>query len=486
MKYAYPEYGIDFTREMLQQCCDVAVRLVAEEGLLVRHEKFLDAVRGKPGVTVDGQRVRFDRPHVENALERAIEKTRRSRQERAPRDPHNQDREWVVETGSFSIAFLDPVTNEVRDATCEDLRACIRLVNAYGLGGYYPCVPQDVPPLMRVLSVFKICWENSDKIRPWDYSDIRQVPFLYEMHRVMGKPFPINICVTQPLAVDEYTLDYFLSMYDTWRKNGDVFITVGDYPMLGISKPVTSTGCFTMTLADFLAVHMLFKAFDPEIEVGVSGNAGQPTDLRAACWAWGSPRGHLYRYLNDRLWAVLCGADDGVYLPGVAHFESSSSATDQQAALEKMAIGLEAAFHGVRFFRGAGSLCVDDLYSPTQFVIDLEIFRYIRETVEAFNGHPDILALDGLYEVCRDCVRGDDEFISHPDTVARFRNIVPSFGMIRREKLRAWLAHREILADRARDEAIERMDRPNDFHLPDDKQKELDRIYARAEKDLAG
>ena len=91
-----------------------------------------------------------------------------------------------------------------------------------------------------------------------------------------------------------------------------------------------------------------------------------------------------------------------------------------------------------------------------------------------------------LYEVCRDCVRGDDQFISHPDTVARFRNVLPSCGLVRREKLRSWLAHKELLVDRAREEAIERMKTPQPFHLPEDKQKELDRIYCRAEESLAG
>ena len=252
-----------------------------------------------------------------------------------------------------------------------------------------------------------------------------------------------------------------------------------------LGKPITSTGCFTITLANRLALHLLFKSFDPEVEVAVSASAGQATDLRSACWAWGSPRGHLYRYLDARMWPVLCDVEVKGYLPSVIHLESSSCAVDTQGAMEKTASGFLAALHGVRFFRGAGSLCVDDLYSPVQFVIDLEIVRYIRETIESFDPHPDVLATDGLYEVCRDCVRGDEDFISHPDTVTRFRNILPSLGLIHREKLRSWLSHKELLIDRAREEAIKRMNCPQTFHLPDDKQKELDRIYRRAEKTLA-
>ena len=483
MEYVYPRYGIDFTRETLDECRRAAVRLVSEEGMVVRHERFLDGIRGKPGVTIDSCRVRFDRSLIETTLDETIEKERKRLEGKPPRDP-NADL-WVVDTGGYSIAVIDPADDEVRPATQDDLRAFVRMVDSYELGGSYPVAPQDVPPLMRALAVFKICWETSARVRPWDYMDIRQIPFLYEMHRVMEKPFPIHICVPQPLGVDEHTLEYFVSMYDAWKKNGDCFLTAGDYPMLGVSKPITSTGCFTIMLANRLALHLLFKAFDPEVELGISASAGQATDLRSACWAWGSPRGHLYRYLDSRIWPRFCGVDPEMYAPTTVLLESSSCAADAQAAMEKMATCLLAALQGVRHFRGAGSLCVDDLYSPVQFVIDVEIVRYIREMIESFDPHADVLAADGLYEVCRDCVRGDEEFISHPDTVRRFRNILPSLGLIRREKLRSWLSHKELLVDRAREEAIERMNRPQTFHLPDDKQKELDRIYRRAEEDLA-
>ena len=73
MDYLYPTYKSDFTPDMLRECCAVAVRLVAEEGMVVRHDAFLDAIRGKPGVTIDGARVRFDKSLVESALEVAID-----------------------------------------------------------------------------------------------------------------------------------------------------------------------------------------------------------------------------------------------------------------------------------------------------------------------------------------------------------------------------------------------------------------------------
>jgi trimethylamine:corrinoid methyltransferase-like protein len=382
---------------------------------------------------------------------------------------------------------LDAETDEVRPATCQDLRDLIRLVNSYGLGGNYPVMPQDLPPLMRALACFKICWETSDNIRPFDYQHIRQTRYIYEMHQVMGQPFTITLCVPQPLRIDEKDLDIFLSFYPEWKRGADLNFWILDYPMLGITKPITSTGCLAMQMANMFGVRTLFHLFDEELELPVGFSGGLPTDLRNVCWAWGHPRQHLYAFLNSRILAQLCGLDPPQYVRGGTLLESSSSAVDAQAALEKMGIAMVAALQGVRHFSGAGSLCVDDLFSGVQFVIDLEIVRYVQETVESFHPPSDLVSTDGLYEMLRDVSLEKDEFLSHPDTVAKFRSLLPSSDRIRREKLRSWLTHRSLLKDRAREECIERIrGTEQKFHLPDEQQRELDRIYREAEADLAG
>ena len=165
---------------------------------------------------------------------------------------------------------------------------------------------------------------------------------------------------------------------------------------------------------------------------------------------------------------------------------TSSAAVDEQAAMEKMACGLLGAMQGARSFGYAGVLCVDDLYSGVQLVIDIEMVSYIRETIEAFDPHPDIINMEGLYEECRDVALGLDTFISHPNTVKRFRNVMPSAERIVREKLNSWLHHCTTLKDRAREEARERIRTFEPYELADEKQRELDRIYARAWAELGG
>jgi len=481
MEYAYPTYEIDLTPQLMEQSCDTAVRLLDEVGFVVANERFLKHVRGKPGLRIDGDRVYFNPALTREYLDRFI--TAQASKHQPATEPVPAS-DWQVQINGYSMNVLDMETDEIRPATRQDLRDLIKLANSFGIGGYYPCMPQDLPPMMRAIACFKICWEMSENIQPYDYQHPAQIPYIYEMHQVMGRRFDITLVVPSTLCVDPATLDMVLDYYADWKNNGDINFNVLDYGMVGITKPITVIGCATMILAETLALHILLNLFDSALELPVSLHGGSPTDLRNACWAFGSPRGHLFRYLNSRTRAHLFGYEPQVYRSGRVLLETSSSAVDEQAAMEKMACGLLGAMQGARTFGYAGVLCVDDLFSGVQFVIDVEIVSYIREMIEAFNPHPDIINAEGLYEECRDVGLGKDTFISHPNTVKRLRNIVPSSERIVREKLSSWLQHRTTLKDRARQEAMERIQTAEAYHLPADKQQELDRIYAAAEAEF--
>lgn len=479
MKYACPDYGVDFTDEMASQCCDIAVRLLDEVGFVVRHEEFLAQIKDRPGIRIKGDRVHFDPELTQRCIEKHFPR------DAAPPPARNEpSKEWQVTTAGFSRWLIDIETDEYRTATRQDLRDLIKLVNSFGVGGSYPVMPQDVPPMMRAINCFKICWEMSDNMRPYDYQQPEEARFIYEMHRVMGKTFDLTLCVPTTMTIDPKDVAVFLEFYPHLKKNRDIRFAVLDYGMLGLTAPVTATGCATITLTHRLAINMLFQLFDPEIQIPVGVGCGRPTDLRNTCWAFGSPRVHLFQFLNSRIQPALRRRDPGLYAPGSVLLETGSAAVDEQAALEKMAIGLLGALQGARTFGYAGVLCVDDVYSGVQFVIDVEMVNYIRETVEAFNPHPDIFNMDGLYDECRDVALGRDTFLSHPNTAGRFRNIIPSPDLIVREKLPTWLEHRKVIKERAREIALDRIRTFEPYHLSEDKQKELDKIYARAEAEL--
>ena len=483
MEYSYPQYDVDFTPEVLSTARDVAQRLLDEVGLKVGHEKFIEPIRKHPGVRVDGGRVHLSRDLTDRHFDAYIESNRK-RLEKEP--PPEDDPPWSLSCGGFSICVIDIETDQVRDATKQDLRDLIRLCHSFGIGGSYPCTPQDVPPLMRALACFKICWEESDRIRPFDYLDVRQTPFLHEMHKVMGTPFIVNVNIPHSMTISEHDLDTFLRYYPIWKRAPEEisWYVICDYPMLGISKPITSSGAIACYLSQSFGAHILFNLFDPELKIQPRLSPGFPVDLQNMCWSWGSPRQHLYEFLNARVLPAFCGLDVRKYSAESAFMTSSSCAVDTRAGMEKMATSLVAAMQGARSFGGAGNLAVDDLFSGVQLAVDVEIFEYIKELIESFHPHPDILTTENLYEVLHDVATGDEEFYSHMDTATKVRNLLPVSKRRPSEKLRSWMIHKQNMKDRIRDECLQRIRDQEPFVLEEDKRRELEKIYLEAERKL--
>lgn len=483
MQYRYPEYKVDLTPNTLAVCRDLGQRLLEEVGLEIQHEEFVNAVRGHTGVRVSGDRVYLSRALTDRYFEDYIAENRR-KLESAPPPP--ADMPWSLSCNGFSIAVIDIETDEVRPATCRDLHDLIKLYHSLGLSGSYPVTPQDVPPLMRALACFKICWQDSDRVRPFDYMHVRQLPYLHEMHRVMQEPLAITINVTKAMGVSEHDLDVFMRYYPCWKRNRKEisWYSLCDYAQLGISKPITSTGCLASYLSQSFGLHILFRLFDPELFIAPRLSPGMPTDLRQMSWAFGSPRMHLYSFLAERAMPALCGLTPDLYAPASGCMWTGSCSIDARSGMEKMATTLTAALQGARSFSGAGNLAIDDLFSGVQLILDVEIFEYVKELIEAFDPSPDLLTTEGVYEVLRDVGLRREEFYSHPDTAGKVRSLLPASDRRPHEKLRAWMVHRQDMKDRLRQEALDRVRQQEPFVLESERYEALERIYKKAETEL--
>jgi len=484
MKYRYPEYEVDLSPETLTECRDIAQRLLEDVGLRAPNEKFIETIAKHDGVRVDGDRVRLSRKLTDPYYDQYIADNRKRLLDA---EPPAKDAPWQLSCNGFSIAVIDIDTNKVRPATTADLHDLIKLYHSFDVSGCYPVTPQDIPPMMRALACFKICWQDSDRVRPFDYMNIEQTPYMYDMYQVVGKPFIININVTECFTISQHDLDIFMRYYPQFKRDPSTiaWYTICDYAMLGVTKPISSTGCIACNLTQSFGTHILFRLFDPEVQMNPPLSAGMPVDLQQMCWAFGNPRTHLYNYLTSRVMPALCGLSPDEYAPAGGMMWTGSCAVDARSGMEKMASTLTAAMQGARSFGGAGNLAIDDLFSATQLALDVEIFEYVKELFEAFKPHPDIITTQGLYDVMRDCGLGEDQYYSHMDTATKVRNLLPVSPRRPCEKLRAWMMHEQNLADRLRDEVKQRIAEQPAWRIDEDKYQALEAIYARAEKDLA-
>ena len=62
--------------------------------------------------------------------------------------------------------------------------------------------------------------------------------------KVMGKPFVVNVNVPHAMTVSEHDIETFMQYYPAWKRNHDEisWYSICDYPMLGVNKPITSSG----------------------------------------------------------------------------------------------------------------------------------------------------------------------------------------------------------------------------------------------------
>jgi trimethylamine:corrinoid methyltransferase-like protein len=168
--------------------------------------------------------------------------------------------------------------------------------------------------------------------------------------------------------------------------------------------------------------------------------------------------------------------------PKPGHFlQSNAKRCDAQAILERTAYLLTLALAGERrFCLGAGQLSMDEVFSPALFVIDQEIARFISHLLKgvAWDDTPGRAATtiaEGLAE---------GEFLSHPSTLAVFRELHQS-ELFRRMSLNKWRADgartvEELALERARE-----LIAAHDFKLSAGAQGEVDRVYREAEAYVA-
>lgn len=485
----YPQYEIDFDLKTMEMIFDLTERLLTETGLDVTCDSFLNRIKGKKGFVFSGKRLCFDRELVKTHIQEQISKAAQSYKDRAGNGKKIQaPAEWKISAGGFSMDVIDLDTEEIRPATTKDLAELTRLADSYGMSGPNIVQPQDVPPMMRDIAACRGSFENGKHFITSCHSHQDQTPYLIDMFKVVNKTFPVKIITVPPLRLAPENLEEFLYVYDNHFDDieaGRITISPMIYNAPGVSGPITVAGNMALAFAERVGAHILLDIFDERINLPVGAGGTGPTDMRYANYAFGSPRTHSFAYLGTRWNEHFAGFINESYQAGSAVLWTSACRQDEQAGLEKMACALTGALQGARSFGGAGNLCVDDLFSGVQLVLDVEIVNYIRELVESFRPDKAIVSMEGIYEAILDVVHGKDIFLSHETTVKAFRKITPSSDIFHREKLRSWLAHRTIAKDRAREIAKSRI-KNHDFRLADSQLQELKWIYMQADKDLAG
>jgi len=103
-----------------------------------------------------------------------------------------------------------------------------------------------------------------------------------------------------------------------------------------------------------------------------------PFDLRAGAQVFGSPENMLFQMLRNDLNRFYGWPWD----PSFGNIHVMSKLPDAQSGADKAAIMALGAFLGARGFGSAGTLSLDDIFSPVQLLVDCEIRDWVQRAIQ--------------------------------------------------------------------------------------------------------
>jgi trimethylamine:corrinoid methyltransferase-like protein len=205
-----------------------------------------------------------------------------------------------------------------------------------------------------------------------------------------------------------------------------------------------------------------------EFSVGVF-----PFDLRTMTMVFGTPENLLLRLACADLNAFY-GHDASGSL-GLGEIYCMAKLPDAQAAAEKASLMTTAALLGERWFSGAGALCMDDLFSPVQLLIDCEIRDHAQRLIAGLEVEDE--PTDWVQMICQGCQEG---FAGLESTASRFRQLSWFPRLFDRRPFGAWLQQQgPDIVERARALCQQSL-LQYDFELDASRRNELEHLWEAA------
>lgn len=454
-----PQLNRPWSTSDLESIMNDALRVLQEIGIHSEHPILREGLQAWGGARLKGERILFDVDHV-----LAIYADQRN--ELATTAP-GQDR-FSLDGCWACLAYCDPETLEIRPATSDDVIQMVRLWDARGIQGVVPVQPGDVPPAMVTLAAERIALQHSRHLGgQLTVTDPEEVKFLIEMNIAAERRYTLmeEIAIS-PLRFNDHGFDTAIRFAD--NEHVDVRLT-GAIPMAGVTCPLDPRSAMAQTVAERLALNVVCHVFGFPYSLAIRV---EPFDFQYDMIVFGSPEWCLYHSLANQMSRFISGR-----INRSARFRSTAKRPNAQAACERTASALWQALHGGRQFGGVGQLSVDEVFSPQQAVLDREILHYVERVIRGIDTGP---SADTVALIQEGTTAGN--FIATWDTATRYRDMYHFPDIFRHWNLNRWRAEGSpALLDEAWQRAQQEIAR-SDFHLPEDRAREVDAIYARAKR----
>jgi len=400
---------------------DAMLKILDEIGLECAHAKTVEVVTTGEGVRYEGGRLRFSPDLVNMTIKQA--------RLAGKQWPKTERVKVTAPWNCFNVIDLE--TDAVRASTAADCVAMLKLVASFNEGGPPPVYPCDLDARLQVLWTEKLCLE----IAPgFGGALVEHSPeamrWIGEMYAATGRRYDVGYqYVVSPLRLDHAVLELYWLFRDDPQVG--VHLSLCPIPVGGLTAPLTTSGLLAQSLAESfggLIVAQRLGAADPDTLPALRVDFGDMRDLTVA---YSLPENVMLQVLLRDVAEHFAGyRKDDIYL------DTNAKRADGFAAADRMAYLLLLGLAGFRhFFMGAGQMSMDEIFSPAQFIIDMELGRYVQQILDGitWSGDPASIAADvatGLAE---------GSFLTLPSTLAMLPELFDSL-LFRRSNVGQWRA----------------------------------------------
>jgi trimethylamine---corrinoid protein Co-methyltransferase len=457
------------SRDEVERIHHGSLEVLSETGMTVVHERSLIILQ-EGGCQVDREtrRVRFPTPLVEWAIAQCPHTF--SVRSRNPELTLNLGGDTVYFASFPGFTWLDPDTQERREATVDECAMLVRLCDALPMV-HTLCQPVahlgDRPPQVELEWVHATELRNTDKtIMGTAFGGSSK--WLVQMVEAADQQTLGGICISSPLAIPA---DQAQGILDYAESGNPQLILSG--PSKGATGPATMAGTLVLQNAEILGGTVLAQLASPGCGVMYMGYS-TPMDMRYGTMASGAAEVGIMAVATAQL-SRMYGMPSGVFFP-----MTDAKIPDPQAVFEKHLQTYLCATAGVNYIMPLGGLDNEGTHSPVQMVIDNEVCRMVARVLEGIKVDDDHLAIDVIKQVGPP----PGNYLKTRHTRTHWQEEYLLSDVIVRENYKAWVdGGRQGILERAASVARHLMDTHQPNPLPAEADSEITKILVAAEKE---
>jgi trimethylamine--corrinoid protein Co-methyltransferase len=462
------DYGLKggLNPEQIRTMHEKAMWLIETSGIQVPHEGVRKLLAGYKGVRVEKDMVRFQPAVVLEALKAARYDV-----------PEYAKTGWVMSAGAHQTNCYGLDSGSLRLPTTQDLIDFLKLGDALDTVGSSPVIPMDVPVHLQHILMHKLAYEHTryrcnDIYEHMDKPSYECAMYVREMAQAADKRFAFGIWMISPKSFDEKNLEVAYRLRDL-----GIPMWVATMPQAGVTAPITILGTVLQSMFEIFAGLTVLHLMNPKGNNYISpadAFEANTFDMKYTTFVYGS-----VEYIQHSLHQIALCRHYGIPII-VKSLLTTAKEPDAHAAAEMGIHTFITALTGARAFRCGGLLSTGEVYSGEWVVILHEMIEYIKQLLKSEDFSEERLMIQDIVDV-----GPGGTYVDKRSTYELFRKEYWTPRLFEHSNVGQWIELGSKSIRRQAQELARKLIAGHEYSIGAEVKRELDRIYARAQRDPA-